>query len=110
MLNRLELPSYSLRFGVALAAALLLLGAATPDWAAAATQAECEAEWALSDADEQCSNEEITPMGDECLISAECTTDSGGTREDTYKAPLDNISDLNNCNGWLKLESCVAGE
>ena len=109
MTDRFELPSpRPFRFAAALAAVLLLLGVATPGWAANdATQAQCDTEWANSEADATCSNETIEPDGERCRITADCQTDSGGTYQDTFAAHLDKISDLKNCNGYLKLVDCV---
>ena len=98
---------FPLRFAAALAAVLLLLGVASPAWADV-TQAQCSAEWAESDADETCSNEEIVVQDDgDCQITASCTMDNGGSRNDSFAAALNKISTLVNCNGLLKLEACA---
>ena len=85
-------------FGIGIAAVcgLLLLGAATPIWADA-TQAQCDAEWSESSADDDCSNEEITAEADDCRITASCTMGDGGSRTDTFVANLNKISTLVNC-------------
>ena len=107
MLNDPDCPFRPLCITAALAAVLLLLGVASPAWADV-TQAQCAAEWADSAADDECSSEEITVRdGGDCQISASCTMDNGGSRTDSYAAALDKISDLVNCNGFLKLEECV---
>ena len=106
---RLDRSSRSLRFGVALAAVLLPLGAAAPVQADA-TQAECEAEWAESDADDSCSNEQITPTGDDCEISAWCDAGFRSGSTTSIKVDLDSVSGLHNCNGVLTDGSCDAGE
>ena len=99
--------SFPLRFAVPLAAVLLLLGVAAQS-RADTTEAQCSAEWALSAADNDCSDEEIEVQDDgDCQITASCTMSNGGSRTDTYAAPLDKISNLVNCNGLLKLDLCV---
>ena len=111
MLKDPDCPPRPLRFAVALAAALLLLSGAASPARADVTVEQCEAEWAESDADESCSNEEIVVRevkGEAlCKITADCTTNGGGTRNDDYIAPLDRISELINCNGLLKIEYCA---
>ena len=105
MLDRLDCSSYPLRFGIALAALLLVLGAATES-RAEATQAQCEAEWADSDADGPCWDEQITPSGDQCTISAKCKRGNEDYLRTSITVDLDSVSDLNNCNGTLTDGSC----
>ena len=85
--------------GVALAAALFLLGVATESQAA--TAAQCEAEWAQSSADDTCSNEQISASGDDCTITALCTMSDGSSRSDSVTSNLSSVSGLNNCNGTI---------
>ena len=105
MFNRTAVSRFDLRrSGVALAAALLL-GAAAPAWADA-TQAQCNAKWGESSADDSCSNEQITPTGDNCRITASCTTTYGGNVSDSITVHLDQVSGLRNCDGDLTLGHC----
>ena len=101
--------NWPLRFGVAFAAALMLAGAASPA-RADLTVEQCSAEWNASAASGSCSNAEIevrevkgTAM---CKVTADCTTNAGGTQNDEYIASLDRLSELINCNGLLKIEYC----
>ena len=94
-----------LRYAVALAAALLLLGAASKS-RAQVTQAQCEAEWAASEADDSCSNEHISPAGDNCEISAWCDAGFRSGMTTSIEVDLDSVSDLNNCDGELTDGNC----
>ena len=98
-------------FAVVLATVLLLLGLAPLAWADV-TQAQCAAEWANSAADDECIDEEISVRAsdDYCVINASCVMDNGGTRNDSYAADLDDVSDLVNCNGFIKFEGDCTGD
>ena len=103
----LEILNRPLRSAIALAAVLPLLGVASPVLADA-TDAQCSAEWAQSAADTTCGGEEITALGgDDCEITASCAMDNGGIRNDSFVADLNKISDLVNCNGFIKLNVCA---
>ena len=105
MLNQTAVPSYLSRIGIALAAAMLLLGVATPSWADA-TNAQCSAKWGESSADDSCSNEQITASGDDCRITALCTMSNGAGRSDSITVHLNQVSGIRNCNGFLTLGHC----
>ena len=101
---RLDRSSRSLRFGVALAAALSLLGATTES--RAATNAQCSAQWSNSTADDTCSNEDIKAQGNNCRIAASCTMSNGGNRSDNITVGLNQVSFIENCDGFLTLGQC----
>ena len=105
MLNRTAVPSYLLRTGIALAAALLLLGAATES-RAAATDAQCSTQWSNSAADDTCSDEQIQAQGNHCRISASCTMSNGSSRSDSITVGLNQVSFIENCDGSLTLGQC----
>ena len=108
MLNHAAAPSYLLRIGIALALALLLLGAATESRAGGAALQACKSAWNDSPASDTCTNAQIAATGvegDDCEISAQCT--SGGSQSVTsITVNLDSVSDLNNCEGTLTDGSC----
>ena len=110
MTDRVDRPLRPLRFAVPLAAVLLLLGVAAQS-RADTTEAQCSAEWALSAADNECSDEEIEVQDDgDCQITASCqykSKDGGhGLLQTTITVGLDSVSDLNNCGGLLTIGSC----
>ena len=105
MTDRFEPQPRSLRFAAALAAALLVLGAAAES-RAAATLEQCQAEWAESDADGPCWDEQITPTGDDCRITAKCKRGTEDYSRTSITVALDSVSDLRNCNGELTVGSC----
>ena len=109
MTDRVDRPLRPFRIGVALVAVLLLFGAASPVWADT-TQAQCNDEWAESSAADECTNEQITPSGDDCVVAASCqykSKDGGhGLLQTTITVGLDSVSDLNNCDGSLAVGSC----
>ena len=108
MLNHSAVPSYSLRIGIVLAAALLLLGAATESRAAGAALQACKSAWNDSPASNTCTNAQIAATGvegDDCEISAQCT--SGGSQSLTsITVDVNRASGLNNCEGSLTDGSC----
>ena len=96
MLNHLRcLASYSLRFGIALAVALPLLSVATESRAT-----NCWGAWNSSSASDTCSHTSITIIGNDCQIITSCDT-AGGTRSNYITEPVDDVDDLNNCDGVL---------
>ena len=101
----LEILNRPLRSAIALALVLPLLGVASPVLADA-TQAQCDAEWAESAADAQCSDETITPSGGDCTIHARCKTRVGSEEKASITVDLESVSDLNNCNGVLTNGTC----
>lgn len=93
--------------GIALAAALLLLGVPALSGAAAPTQSQCEDAWEDSDADDSCDNEYIVVEDEKCRVSASCLTeDPWDSRATTILTSLANVDDLENCSGSLQVGSC----
>ena len=101
----LKIPRYPLRFAAALAAVLLLLGAASPAWAEA-TYSQCSNGWSESPAYDECWDVTITPSGGDCTIQARCRTTAGGEEKTTATVDPESVSGLNNCNGELTDGSC----
>ena len=99
-----------LRIGVVLAAATLLLGVATGSRAGSAALEACKSQWNGSPASYTCTNAQIAATGvegDDCEISATCTTPGGGTPSiSSITVPLGSVSGLNNCDGELTDGSC----
>ena len=127
MLNHAAVPSYLLRIGIALVAALLLFArpAASEDNPAssaagenAPTGAECESQWASSAADDTCRNESVTAEDGMCRVEAECLAtltvslgDDSSPLGDVYYSTellvsLDQVARLSNCGGVLEVGSC----
>ncbi len=94
------------RMGIALAAALLLLGVPTLS-GAAPTQSQCADAWSESAADDTCDNESISVSGDNCRVTASCLTeDSWFSLAADITTSLSNVDDLHNCSGSLNVGSC----
>ncbi len=94
------------RMGIALAAALLLLGVPTLS-GAAPTQAECSNAWDDSAADDTCDNESISVSGEDCRVTASCLTeDPWFSLATDITTSLSNVDDLHNCSGSLNVGSC----
>ena len=109
MPDRLELPSCPFRFGIALAAVLLVLGAAAESRAEKAALERCKSEWNDSPASAACTFASIAAVGeggDDCEISATCPTSDGGNRTSSITVDVDSVSGLNNCDGELTDGSC----
>ena len=100
-----------LRFGLALAGALLLAGSP----ALAESTAACEDEWEESSASDTCKEPNIQ-FGDWnnclqcCNIFAKCHTgnnfDVNPWHLDGIGVPLSEVDDLQNCRGYLRVGSC----
>ncbi len=94
------------RMGIALAAALLLLGVPTLS-GAAPTQSQCSDAWSESSADDTCDNESISVSGDNCRVTASCLTeDPWFSLAADITTSLANVDDLQNCSGSLNVGSC----
>ena len=113
MLRHPAVPLRSWRAGIALAAGLLLLGAATgsraDDGGAEKVQAtmQCKAEWADSPASDSCSNAQMgITIDDDCAVSAMCTTSGEAQSLTSITVALDSVSGLNNCAGTLTDGDC----
>lgn len=133
MLDRPACLPQSLRFGIALAAVLLLLGAATPASASCAvtdldcigtppadpapvqavcdtppTSGECWDAWNDNDANSSCQTPQIYVVGNDCVVSAICDVPATRFVPSTYDMAsittcVTEISDLINCNGQFQV-------
>ena len=127
-----ERGAFPMRIGIALAACLLLLGAAPPAGACVTcsaytsgsepprastsivqslsppTVAECWAAWHDSSATLTCGGEEMSVAGSYCSVGAWCETGTTYlvTRFTEIEASVDDIADLNNCDATLRVGSC----
>ena len=73
------------------------------------TVAECRAAWDESSAQSTCRNPpEIYVYGNDCMISALCSTDTSSwfTSPAEITECVDDIPDLNNCDGNFQIGAC----
>lgn len=123
-----ERGAFPMLSAIALAACLLLLGAAPPAGACVncsaygapppasvsfqssspPTVAECWAAWHDSSATLTCGGEEMSVSGNYCSVGAWCETGTTYlvTRFTEIEASVDDIADLNNCDATLRVGSC----
>ena len=86
---------------------------ATAQSGGAVTQADCEAAWNSASASLTCSSGSITLSVGQCRIIKECQVyedTEGGThleqKSNDVTVPLDDVDDLNNCDGYLQVGAC----
>ena len=92
--------------------AALLVSVPEPS-AASVTVSNCASSFESSDASDSCGDPDVSVSGGECVVGARCQRNSGScsnpdrcTRYSTVTGSRDDIEDLRNCDGVLKVGSC----
>ena len=101
-----DLGRLPLRFGLALAVVLPLLGLPAVSEAIPPTDSKCNNKYVQSDADDTCQNESVTAQGWNCRVVAECRRGDGSYNNTEITASPDDTTRLNNCDGVLTIGSC----